>query len=99
MGNSRKAQTKYKLIINYSLDTKIDSQNVIAKNLPGQALELHVLYFSSEPVQDPPLLSDTVLYLVYFWRPPSQLLEHDPLADQFDHWQLTGEVVEDPMEQ
>ena len=61
------------------------------------SLVLQGSYFSLEPEQDPPLLSCTVLYLVYFWVPPPQVAEHDPLAnqlnhdqlDQLDHWQST----------
>ena len=62
---------------------------VNVKNLPEQALILHDSNFAFKPEQYPPLLSDTVFDLVYLCSPPSQLLEHDPLADQSDHWQLT----------
>ena len=51
---------------------------------------MHDLYVSLDPEQDPPFLSTTVLNLLNFWLPPLQLLEHDPLADQSDHWQLIG---------
>ena len=58
------------------------------ENLPGpvgQSWVLQESVFSLKPEQDPPLLSDMVLYLLDFCDPPPQLLEHDPLGVQFDH--------------
>ena len=52
-----------------------------------QSCVLQESIFSLKPEQDPPLLPDTILSLVYFWNPPPQLLEQDPLIIQFDHWQ------------
>ena len=59
----------------------------IIANLPGceQLSVLQSSYIVYDPEQDPPLLSVTVLYLVYFCRPPSQVLEHNPLVFQSDH--------------
>ena len=67
-------------------------------NLLGQLSVLQSSYFSFEPGQDPlPLFLDPIVNLVYFCFPPPQLLEHDPLADQSDHWQMSfgvgGDVV------
>ena len=56
---------------------------------PEQDWLLQDLDLSLEPEQVPPLVSHTVLDRVDIWVPPSQLLEHDPHADQVDHWQLT----------
>ena len=57
---------------------------------PAQDWLLQDLDLSLEPEQVPPLVSHTVLERVDAWVPPSQLLEHDPHADHFDHWQLIG---------
>ena len=66
--------------------------STLYKNLPGlggQSWVLQEEVFSLKPEQDPPLLSDTVLYLLYFCDPPPQLLEHGPIGVQLDHWQST----------
>ena len=71
--------------------------SLVHENLPvepvGQSWVLQESDFSLKPEQDPPLLSDTVLYLVDFCNPPPQVLEHDPLVVQPDHWQSTENKV------
>ena len=59
-------------------------------DLPGQLPVLQSSNFSFEPGQDPlPLFLDPIINLVYLCLPPPQLLEHDPLAVQSDHWQMS----------